>query len=349
VVDSGFSIVKNQLARRILLAVPTATLFSLFIFADAEPSKAQGQALEDAVERLGRRAIALPHEHRVAMVWTNHAAISEQHAQHLRELFVAQLEAAQMRLALGEAAPALRVLIEQTPSRIVFSASVSTEGSVNVVIEEVARSLAGIDARPSNVVRLEKELLWRQEGKILSAVIRARSNGAGKSLLLLNEEELQVFGQEQGSWKLLATKAIPGAKLPVRTARGQIVVAEDSGERVGILFPGKRCDATLADESAVSCGGGAADWPAGRLLALPTCGTQTWWLKSDGTDWTSDDRLLLRNSGVAKDSAVAAELNVPGPVISIGAGVDAGAATVVVRNVATGDFEVYRVVLACAN
>jgi hypothetical protein len=72
-----------------------------------------------------------------------------------------------------------------------------------VVIEGVARSLAGIDARPSNVVRLEKELLWQQEGKILSAVIRARSNGAGKSLMLLNEEALQVFGQEQGSWKRL--------------------------------------------------------------------------------------------------------------------------------------------------
>ena len=45
---------------------------------------------------------------------------------------------------------------------------------------------------------------------------------------------------------------------------------------------------------------------------------------------------------------MAAELNVPGPVISIGAGVDA-VQLVVVRNVATGDFEVYRVVLACAN
>lgn len=95
-VDSGFSPVKNQLGRRILLlAVPPATLFSLFIFADAEPSKAQPQALEDAVERLARKAIALPHEHRVALVWTSHAAISEQHAEHLRELFVAQLEAAQ--------------------------------------------------------------------------------------------------------------------------------------------------------------------------------------------------------------------------------------------------------------
>jgi hypothetical protein len=88
--------VKKQLARRILLlAAPTATLFSLFISADAEPSKAQPQALEDAVERLARKAIALPHEHRVALVWTSHAAISEQHAEHLRELFVAQLEAAQ--------------------------------------------------------------------------------------------------------------------------------------------------------------------------------------------------------------------------------------------------------------
>jgi hypothetical protein len=136
--------------------------------------------------------------------------------QSICELFVAQLEAAQMRLDLGEAPPALRVMIEQTPSRIVFSASVPSAGSVSVIIEGVARSLAGIDARPWNVVRLEKELLWQQEGKILSSVIRARSNGAGKSLMLLNEEALQVFGQEQGSWKLLAMDFGAGGHMLMR-------------------------------------------------------------------------------------------------------------------------------------
>jgi hypothetical protein len=342
--------VNNHLVRRILFfAKTTVTLFSIFIFTAGGASQVQPEALEDVLERLARRAIALPHERRMTLVWTNHTSLSEQRVEHLRELFVAQLEAAQVRVVPGETAPALLVSIEQTPSRIVLSASVPVEGRTTVTIEEIARSLAGIDARPSSVVRLEKELLWQQEGKILSAVLRRRSSGARPDLMLLSEDALQIFAEEQRSWKLETTKTVPGVKQPPRTARGQIVVAEENAERVGILFPGKRCEASVMDESAMSCGAGAADWPGGRLLALPMCGTQTWWLKSDGTDWTTEDKLLLRNSGAMKEAGPVAELNVPGPVLSIGAGPDAGGAVAVVRNVATGNYEVYRVVLACAN
>jgi hypothetical protein len=305
--------------------------------------------LEEAIERLARKAIALPHEHRMTLAWTNHATLSEQRLERLRELFVTQLEAAQVRLVQGEAAPALRVSIEQTPSRIVFCALVPAEGSANGVIEEIARSLVGIDARPSIVVRLEKALLWQQEAKILSAALRAHAHGEGRALMLLTEDALQIFSEEQAGWKLQVTKSIPGTKQSPRTARGQIIVAEENAERVGILFPGKRCEANLLDDSAISCGAGGLDWPAERLLALPMCGTQTWWLKSDGTDWTTEDRLLLRNSGAAKEAAPLAALNVPGPVLSIGAGPDLGGAVAVTRNVVTGNYEVYRVALACAN
>jgi hypothetical protein len=116
-------------------------------------------------ERLAKRAAALPHERRMSLLWTNHSALSEQRAERLRVAFAAQIEAAQVRLAQGETAPALRVAIEQTPTQIVFTATVPGEGSTSVAIEEVTRSAAGIDASPGNSVRLEKELLWQQRDK----------------------------------------------------------------------------------------------------------------------------------------------------------------------------------------
>jgi len=163
VLNSRFSPVNNQLARRLtLLAFTSTSLFSFFLFGAANSIVAQPQALEECVERLARKAIALPHERRMSLLWTNRTTLSERRAEHLRVLFEQQLEAAQVRFLPGEAAPALRVSIEQTPSQFVFAASVPSEGGTDVVIEDVARSLVSSDERPSNAIRIEKELLWQQ-------------------------------------------------------------------------------------------------------------------------------------------------------------------------------------------
>ena len=217
------------------------------------------------------------------------------------------------------------------------------------MIEDVARSLVGSEERPSNAIRIEKELLWQQEATILSAVLPAVSTGAEKKMILLTEDALVIYGEAQGNWKLQTTKTLPGPKQPPRSARGQLLLAEENMDRVGILLPGRRCEANLADDSPIVCSGGGGDWPAGRLLSLPACGAQTWWLKSDGTDWTEEDRLFLRSSGAAKESAPVAEWNVPGAVFSIGAGSNAASAAVVVRSLSTGNYEVYRIELACTN
>jgi hypothetical protein len=349
VLNSRFSPVNGQPARRISL-LPLAIAFIISFIPAGNAIFAQPQSLEDCVERLARKAVALPHERRMSLVWTVHAALFEQRAENLRLLFAARLEAAQVRVVQGESAAALHVLIEETPSQIVFTALVPAEGSTNVVIEEMARSLVAREARPPNAIRLEKELRWQQEGKILSAVLPAASLEEEKKMILLSEDALVIYGQEQGAWNLRIRKPLPpGANQLQRSARGQLLLADENVSQVGILLPGRRCEANWTDDSAVVCSSANIEMHAARLLAAPACGTPTWWLRTEGTDWTSEDRLTLRNSGAASNSAPAAEMNVPGPVLSISAGSDARSATAVVRNVATGNYEVYRVALACAN
>jgi hypothetical protein len=329
------------------VAVACAAFFFLFNLM-MTPVAAQPDALEDGVERLAKKAVALPHERRMSLVWTNHAALSEQRVERLRAAFAAHLEAAQVRLVQGETAPALRVAIEQTPTQIVFTASVPGEGSTSVAIEEVARVAVGIDASPGNGVRLERELLWQQAAKILSAALLPAGADGGRRLVVLTEEALLVYGGGPGNWKLENTKALPGPRQAQRAARGQLIVATESNGRVGVLLPGRRCDADIADDSAVACANATTEWPSGRLMALPSCGAQTWWLKSDGVDWTEEDRLLLRSAGVGKEAA-AAEVGFAGPVISVSGGDSAGTATAVARNLNSGNYEVYRVALACGN
>ena len=350
VVNSRSSPVKNQPARRISIsAVFAAAFISIANFGSSVVLKAQSPTMEAAVERLARKAAALPHERRMSLIWSNHAGISEQKAEQLRAIFAAKLESVQVRFAEGEAAPALRVSIEQTPTRFVFAAIVPGEGGTNVAIEEVSRLLAGSDQPVKSSLRLQKELVWQQEARILSAALPRVADDAAKRMVVLTEDALLEYSEEQGNWKIRETKALPQPRQAPRGARGQLLFADDGLERVGILLPGRRCEANLSDQSPVACTASNVEWPAGRLLAFPACGAQTWWLKSDTTDWTVEDRLLLRASVAGKDLAPVAEVNVPGPVQAISAGSDAASAGVVVRNVSTGNYEVYRVALSCAN
>ena len=352
VLNSRFSPVNDQPARRTrLLAYTIAFIISLVPAGEAIFAQPQTQTLEDCVERLARKAVALPHERRMSLVWTNHANLSEQRAENLRVVFAARLEAtSQVRLVQGEAAPVLLVSIEQTPSQIVLTATVPAEGGTNVAIEQAARWLVARDARPSNVLRLEKELRWQQEAKILSAVLPAMSAGEEKTMIVLAEDALVIYSEEQGAWNLRTTKLLPpGTNQRQRSARGQLIIADENVSQVGILLPGRRCETSWTDDSPVVCSVTTAEMHPARLLASPACATHTWWLRSDGTDWTSEDQLTLRNSLAPSNSPPAAELNVPGPVFSISAGPDVGSATAVVRNVVTGNYEVYRVALSCAN
>jgi hypothetical protein len=82
---------------------------------------------------------------------------------------------------------------------------------------------------------------------------------------------------------------------------------------------------------------------------MPSCGAETWWLTSDGADWTAEDRLLLSGVGAGKDAVTVAELSVGGPVISISAADSAASATAVVKDLDSGNYEVYRVALACGD
>jgi hypothetical protein len=199
-------------------------------------------------------------------------------------------------------------------------------------------------------IRLEKELRWQQETRLLSAVLPAVSAGAEKKMILLGEDAMVVYGEEQGAWQLRTAKALPpGTRQLRRSARGQLIVAEESAPQIGILLPRWRCETNWADDSPVVCSVSSTEMHPARLVAAAACGAHTWWLRSDGLDWSSEDSLTLRNSGAASNSLPVAEMKVPGPVFSISAGPDNGSATVVVRNVATGSYEVYRVALACTN
>jgi hypothetical protein len=331
-----------------LPAVAGAALFSVLTFPWAGLLGARPDGLEDGVERLARRAAALPHERRLSLVWTVHVPISQQRTDVLRAAFVARMEASQVRFVQGEAAPALRVSVEQNPSEILLIASVPGEGTTAVAIEEVPRSSVASEDQTGQEVRLEKELVWQQTSKLLSAALPRTGADGDQRLVLLSEEALLAYRGGPGGWRLERSKPLPGPRQPPRSARGLLILAEDRPEQAVVLLPGRRCEANLAEDAPLACAAAQAELAAGRLMVLPGCGRQTWWLRSDSKDWASEDRLLLRAAG-GKEPVPAGQMDLAGPVISIGAAGSPALAAVTLRNLATGNYEVYRVALSCTN
>ena len=80
-----------------------------------------------------------------------------------------------------------------------------------------------------------------------------------------------------------------------------------------------------------------------------TCDRGVWWLRAEPGDWSVPDRLLLRNPSLPNSAPPAAELDLPGPSLSISTGRRMQSDTTVVFNLSTGNYEVYRITLACAN
>lgn len=84
------------------------------------------------------------------------------------------------------------------------------------------------------------------------------------------------------------------------------------------------------------------------FLSSP-CGRSVWWLKAEQGDWSMADRLLLRNPSLPKSTPSGAELELPGPALSISTGRHMQSDTATVFNLSTGNYEVYRITLSCAN
>jgi hypothetical protein len=194
--------------------------------------------------------------------------------------------------------------------------------------------------------RLEKELIWQQSERILDGIFVRGEAGGSDRLLILQKDILMIQEKQNGAWKTVQSKPLGEAAATRRSPRGELSFSLEYPERLKIVFAGKSCQATLSDASPLSCQPSAEPARTGMLLAS-TCDSRVWWLRGDGGDLTTADRLELVNSSTPQAQTPVAELPMPGPVVSISSGEALRGDTAVVFNLATGTYEIYRITLAC--
>jgi len=310
-------------------------------------SVARDDSAEHSVRELARRVSAeLPRNKMNCVNWTNHEAVSEARSQLLKSVFVAELENKQADSPAPAGVCAVSVFLERTPAQIIVTADLENGGAKQYLFTAIPRGGIPAENAASFAPQLEKEILWQQSERILDALFIRGENGRNDRLIVLQRDVLNVVERQVGAWRVVETKPLGEATARQRAPHGELYFSLDQPERLKIVFTGKSCQATLNDASPLNCQQGTDPARSGMLLAS-TCDSRVWWLRAGGGDSTMPDRLELVNPSLPQTETPAAELATSGPVLSISSGEALRADTAVVFNLATGNYEIYRIVLAC--
>lgn len=278
--------------------------------------------------------------------WNNHEAVSDSRSQQWKSLFVEELQGQQSDAATAPGNCSVSVYLERTPAQIVVTADVENVTGKQILFAAIPRAGIPTESGNATTLRLEKELLWQQSERIVDAIYVRGENGASDRLIVLQKAVLSIYEKQSGSWKALQSKPLGDAAPTQRAPRGELYFTMEQPDRVKIVLAGKSCQTSLSDASVLGCQANLDVWRTGMLLSSP-CSSQVWWLRSDGGDLTMPDRLEIVNPSLPATQAPVVALATAGPVLSISSGEALRADTAVVFNLSTGDYEVYRIVLAC--
>ena len=296
--------------------------------------------------------------------WENASSLTESQSQALRTQFLEQLNALHVPVSEDASAPKLRVWLRESPSKLLFVASLQVAGAEQVRIAEVSRSAISPEDLAPGAPLLMKKLLWRQREPILDAVETVVPAKGESSLLVLGKESLSLYKEEEKGAFLQTTAPLPLPLHPTRDPRGRVRFVEDQADAFVIELPGHTCHGKLGDALEPQCTAAplrksetedevvlrTSPGPGGGAASLTTCDHAAWTLSSDATDHTVAGHLLLRTAqSAAANVPVPASLDVPGPVESISVAADSNSAVTVVFNLLTGNYEVYRVTFSCGN
>ncbi|HLK03978.1 MAG TPA: hypothetical protein VKT53_06015 [Candidatus Acidoferrum sp.] len=324
-------------------AIPCTILFLSLVSA----AGARDDSVEAVVRNLAKRIAAeLPRAKAGCVNWNNHSAVSEERSQQMKSAFLDELQGKQNAAAPAAAGScAVSVTMERTPSQIVMTAGMEN-GEKQYWIASIPRAGLPAENEGASVPRLEKELLWQQSERILDALFIRGTNGDADRLAILTKDALTVHQKQSGAWKLLHTNPLGEAETAQRAPIGALYFSPDQPDKLKIVIGGKSCQTTFGEGASLACTQ-TTEAPRTGVLLASNCDARVWWLRSDGGDMTETDRLELLTPSSLQTQAPVAELSMPGPIVSISSGEALHADTAVVFHLATGNYEVFRITLAC--
>lgn len=270
-----------------------------------------------------------------------------------KKSFLDQISACGIEPTPNPDAPVMQVSAEATPSRFLLIAESSDPADARQVrIVEVPRALSLGPRQTGTAPHLTGELLWQQERPISSAMDWQDPASEGRFLFLLSDGSFMRLQFGNGSWHPVDAADLPPPRARSRLGDGSFAY-QVTGKPLEFLRSGEVCDFQLAGALSFSCA--AEIFTAKPLLIASACEALPRYLTTGSGDYTQPDQILLGST--ATDTAKPAPANgrnfsaldVPGPVLGITLAENGVAALAAVRNLSTGNYEVYRVTAVCGN
>lgn len=310
------------------------------------------ESVEETLQRLAERIAAIPGLHGpLRLEWHADGLWPEGESKRWQEALRGELENRSIALTEEAAAPALAIYAGETPTQLVLTAKARIAEREEIRMIAIARAAIPPTDSPVAPVRLERQMIYTSPDRILDA--SSLWNGAEGGLALLLYRNFEVVAlriDAKGALKQSVSLSAANLK-PSRDPRAEMT---PHANMVTVLLGNKACDFSWESPGDVRC---RADKPAapgksiwrGETLLLSPCDGKSWRLLSSGGEQEGRGALKIVPDGALQesDSGVLSEFS--GPVLSTNGEQNPSSALVVARNLRTGNYEVYKITLACGN
>jgi hypothetical protein len=313
------------------------------------PSCTRAASLEDAAHELAMKVCLAPHKQAVKVHWRESPGSRGYLSESRRRVFLDQISACGLGAAENSDAPVLTVTIQVTPSKALLIANaIEAVSHPQIYVVEVPRASLTVARETASTPQLKRELLWQQEKPIQSALEWEDPATQERFLFVLSDGRFERFRLETGAWKRVDSAEFLSAGPRSRAGEAGMLYSRAKA-RVELALGEKVCVLDLNANLSYTC---TASEFGDRTAALSsTCEESRRYLATGKGDYTQPDRITLASApgagAAAADDGYAGSVDMPGPVLDINVVEDARTASAVVKNLSTGNYEVYRITAVC--
>lgn len=338
-----------QNAVRTSLYRPLLRDFSLFLalFVLPAPSwPADATSLDDAVRLLAARVAVIPNLHSpLRLQFFQDANFAADTGKDWQDTFRKEIENHSFALSEDSAANLLRVGLAETPTQLVLSASIRLDEKDEVRLITLPRATFRAASLPVAPIRIERQLVYQSPDRILDASSLWNGAELGMAVLLYRNADFSALRLDASGQTTQSVSLPSGTAHLTRDPRAELTVR--AGDAVAVL-PNKSCEFSWAAPADAKCHPTKSEWRATTVLT-PSCDAGGWKLLASGSDWSTPDVLQIVPDGALRQGSAALLSDFPGPILAINGEQNPASALVVTRNLRTGNYEVYKITLACGN
>ncbi|MFZ0038530.1 MAG: hypothetical protein WAK91_13965 [Candidatus Acidiferrales bacterium] len=348
-------------ARRLL---PLPTLFLLALSSVAVPPPQDAHWWDSAVESLASKIAGDVALHAtISLTVKNLSSLDSAAVAGIRadlEMGLQHHGFAFPSLDSGKAAAStsIDVTLSENLREYVWAARIYRGDGERIAIVSVPRAAATPAAAPEPAISLQRQIIWRQAGKILDFAVSTNDAGGAFALIVLEPERLAFYKSAGEQLELDRAVAIAHAKPWPRDLHGRIDLDAHSASLPGLHCVGNfsdpgtiQCTETPSEEAVPQLSADATIQIAGREVDAvrmnATCGPDSVLLAGGIGDWTQPDAIRAHALADQQPQALSGPLEYAGPVLVLWPSSDRRSARVVSRNLLTGMYEASIVSISC--